>query len=222
MNIWELLPHYAIRVLEYVPLVLLGAVLVYGVVTALQLRRLRGSTLDQGALFRHPHWPVQLRYPPWWEVRVGGDAVEFDSHEKDGVLRLTCRSAADNAEDVRDLVRRTLDEMRVALDEPVVRRLQVNPYPGAHASGFSDRLADTDAMDARDWQRDRCYAAAWAFRGPKTIAVLSYECSVLFGMVDGYYHDLMMPTLRLDDEVPQEPASSRREDTADTPTLSAV
>lgn len=222
MNIWEAAAQGTVRVLEYLPLVVIGGFFLYCIVTVLQLRRLRGATLADGALFRHPHWPVQLRYPPWWEVRIVGDVIEFESHEKDGVLRLACRNADGCAEDVGDLVRGALDGLRVALDDPAVHPIRVNPYPGAHAQGFSDRLAQEDVEDARDWQRERCYAAAWAFRGPKTIAVLWYDCSVLFGMVDGYYHDLMMPTLRLDEEPSAEPGDARGRDSADTPALTAV
>ena len=222
MNIWELLPRYAVRVFEYLPLVFLVGILAYALITAWQLRRLRGATLDEGALFQHPRWPVQLRYPPWWEVRCVGDIAEFHSHEKDGVLRLECRNMGADTDDVPDLVREALDRMRVALDDPQVRPLSVNPYPGAHASGFSDRLAQENVEDTREWQHDRCYAAAWAFRGPKTVAVLWYDCSVLFGMVDGYYHDLMMPTLRLDEEASTEPTAGTQTDREDTSAMSAV
>lgn len=209
MNPVEAFGHAVLRAMEYVPFVLLGLFLLVCAYCALLLRRMRGSTLEGGALFRHPHRPLEIRYPPWWTVQVFGDAVEFDSHEKHGVLVLTCRDAETCREDVRDLVRATLDAMRVALDDPEVRPLRVNQYAGAHASGFADKFTEARPPDAPPGSGDeRRYAAAWAFRGPRTIAEFRYECGVLFGIVDGYYHDLMMATLRLDDDVDR-PAEAR-------------
>ncbi len=199
--------------------------LLWWVYLAVQLRRMKGSTLEFGAVFRHPTWPLQVRYPPWWEVRVAGDTVVFDSHEKDGVLRLTCRAAATCEDDPRDLIRGTLDAMQVALDEPNVRSIDVNPYPGGHASGFADNHdVEPPPPDAPPGYstEERCFAAAWAFRGPHTVALFHYQCSVLFGLVDGYYHDMMMPTLLLDDHVPPRPDAARARDAADAPSLASV
>lgn len=150
------------------------------------LWRMKQFTLKKGALFVTPDGRLSLRYPPWWECRVDGNAFHFLSHEKDGVLSLSIRDRIPAEQRPQDILQAHTDGLHIAWDTPEIEEMEVNGIRGAHI--------ESRATVGDDQRR---YFQIWVFANASCVAIFEYSSSVMFGMVDAFYLHQMIQTLQM-------------------------
>jgi hypothetical protein len=162
--------------------------LLYG---AWLLRRVRRFGLGPGRPLELAGGAVQLRYPHWWTCELEGSArARLITHDHDGELIVTGAVRQRPAEDPVLALSQYLQRQPIRFDEPSPISIREGPVPGA-------LLASTATLLDQDEER-RASLTYYLFEGPSTRLLFIYRCSVLYGLVDNFYLDQIVRTLRID------------------------
>ncbi|HEX9636407.1 MAG TPA: hypothetical protein VGB99_02645 [Acidobacteriota bacterium] len=170
----------------------LAAGLLFVLVGLWQLRRARRAGLGNGLPLELGAGAVRLRYPHWWTLSLENkETARLKTQDHDGELVIRCVPRSGAAEDPAVLLSRHLEQQRIRFDEWPPVRISEGPVPGA-------MLASTATLIEQD-EEVRANLITYLFEGLATRLTLEYRCSVLYGLVDAYYLDLMVRTLQIDE-----------------------
>ncbi|MBI2194613.1 MAG: hypothetical protein HYU36_21750 [Planctomycetes bacterium] len=170
----------------YLLVIGIGAFYVFSFGAIVLLGRLKRFTLEDGTPFRDAADRLSFRYPPAWERRADGPDVLFQSREKDGVLRVRVRDRRDLPLSPEEILANLTREREIQWDDPRTEVMSAGTARGIHLESRATVGGD-----------QRYYYQIWILVNDSAVAILEYHCSVLFGMVDAFYLDRLMRTLRM-------------------------
>ncbi len=170
-------------------LVLAGAAVVLAV--ALEgirhLGRLRRKGVEEPVMLQGTGFRLEL--PSWWQAEGSGTTFIVDTRDHDGRLRLEAGPVDALSPD--QALARLLQEPGLDVDDAEIVSFAAGPCAGAHAQS---RVSVEE-----DDRTDRSYRAWWVLDGPDLRITAVYDCSVLYGLVDGVYLEAAMRSVRFGD-----------------------
>ncbi len=172
---------YFVLIMEWI--VLAGGILflyacLFGIAHMLRLRK---KGMQRSREYRDSQSRFVFRYPMEWTLEAKNNSISFITHDHDGAGQIEILQPASN---LRESLLQRLEKQGITPDET-----QIHPFQIQGCDGVSLETRATRGTD-------RIYIQEWLINAGDYYFALSYQCSVLYGLVDGYYIDQLIRSIR--------------------------
>lgn len=155
---------------------------IHGILYLVRLRR-RGMIRRRD--YRDPQGRFSLHYPAEWEIVERKGKLLFLTHDHDGRLEIVILPRISGEPPPKEFLQAKIAVSGIQLDEPAIHEFRIPAGPGA-------------CLESRATQDfERLYLQEWVVDAGDLRILLSYRCSVLYGLVDGYYIDQLVKSISL-------------------------
>ena len=154
----------------------------HGILYLLRLRR-RGMIHRKD--YQDPRGRFSFQYPAEWDLEEREERLLLITHDHDGKVEIVLVPKSTNNPPANEFLKGTIAASGIQLDEPAIHEIRVQAGLGAY---FESRAT-------RDFER--FYLQEWVLDAGEFPILLSYRCSVLYGLIDGFFIDQLVKTIRV-------------------------
>lgn len=146
--------------------------------------RLRKKGMQRSREYRDPQSRFVFRYPTEWSLEAKTDYISFITHDHDGAGQIEWIENRSTNSSLNSILLQRLEKQGIVPDETQIQSIQIQGRDGVSLETRATRGTD------------RLYIQEWLIDAGDCHFALSYQCSVLYGLVDGYYIDQLIRSIR--------------------------